>query len=66
MTSSNSKSSVNEECFPKKNIDAFQNIEPEYNLDRTRFLVPILIWGPNNQVRGFMETIFLAIKEKLN
>ena len=27
-----------------------------------RFLVPILIWGPNNQIRGFAETVFLAIK----
>ena len=50
-------------CFAKENIDALSNVEPEYNLDRTRFLVPILIWGPNNQIRGFMETIFLAIKE---
>lgn len=49
-------------CFAKENIDALSNVEPEYNLDRTRFLVPILIWGPNNQIRGFMETIFLAIK----
>ncbi|CAG5100503.1 Oidioi.mRNA.OKI2018_I69.XSR.g17028.t2.cds [Oikopleura dioica] len=49
-------------CFPKKNIDTLRNVQPEYNLDRSRFLVPILIWGPNNQIRGFIETIFLAIK----
>ena len=35
---------------------------PKYNLDRTKFLFPTLIWGPNNQLEGLRETIALCIK----
>ena len=35
---------------------------PKIQLDPNRILIPILEWGPNNQIRGLMETMLLAIK----
>ena len=35
---------------------------PKYKLRSTHFLSSILSWGPNNQLRGLMETIVLSIK----
>ena len=35
---------------------------PKINLDPERLLIPVLEWGPNNQIRGLMETMLLAIK----
>ena len=46
------------ETFDYSNL----NPNPTHRLRADRFLVPILIWGPNNQIRGFAETVFLAIK----
>lgn len=34
---------------------------PVLDLDTTRFLVPVLPFGPNNQMRGFREALFMAI-----
>ena len=31
-------------------------------LDPNKFIMPVLPYGPNNQLRGFRETIILAIK----
>ena len=31
-------------------------------LDPEHFLIPILEWGPNNQLRGFMESMYIAIQ----
>ena len=36
----------------------------KYQTDKTKFLTGVLIWGPNNQLRGLRELIFLAIKLK--
>jgi hypothetical protein len=35
---------------------------PYYNTDPNRFLIPLLSMGPNNQLEGFLESVFLAIK----
>lgn len=37
-------------------------IVPQIKLDPEKFLIPVLTYGPNNQLRGFRETIFLALK----
>ena len=72
------------ECIPPPDIKALSTVKPKYLTNPNAFLVPILIWGPNNQVgaiwlgavcltrcltpsysfqiRGFIETVFLAIK----
>ena len=31
-------------------------------LDPKRFLYPALIWGPNNQIKGLQQAVYLAIK----
>ena len=31
-------------------------------LDPKRFLYPALIWGPNNQINGLQQAVYLAIK----
>jgi hypothetical protein len=36
--------------------------EPYYRTDPNRFLIPLLSMGPNNQLEGFLESVFLAIK----
>ena len=35
---------------------------PKYKTRDDKFLIPFLNWGPNNQIRGFQETLILAIK----
>lgn len=54
--------STESDCIEPLNFEQLSNIKPKYQTDANSFLVPILIWGPNNQIRGFIETIFLAIK----
>ena len=41
---------------------AMSKIAPQIRLDPDKFLIPVLTYGPNNQLRGFRETIFLALK----
>ena len=33
-----------------------------FTLDPKRFLYPALIWGPNNQIKGLQQSVYLAIK----
>lgn len=33
-----------------------------YQTDPERFIIPLLSMGPNNQLEGFLESVFLAIK----
>jgi len=33
--------------------DRLDQIKPKIRLDPTRFVIPILTYGPNNQLRGF-------------
>lgn len=35
---------------------------PIHKTDPTRFFIPFLSMGPNNQLEGFLESVFLAIK----
>uniref|UniRef100_H2YE79 Peptide-O-fucosyltransferase n=1 Tax=Ciona savignyi TaxID=51511 RepID=H2YE79_CIOSA len=35
---------------------------PRIQLDGNKFMLPFLIWGPNNQLIGLRDSIFLAIK----
>ena len=46
----------------KPDFSKFVQIDSKYNSRRSHFLTSILSWGPNNQLRGLMETIVLAIK----
>ncbi|CBY11082.1 unnamed protein product [Oikopleura dioica] len=41
---------------------ALAELQPRIKLDPNKFLTPILTYGPNNQQRGFRETVFLAVK----
>jgi len=36
--------------------------EPIYKTRADRFLMPLIGWGPNNQLRGFREAAILAVK----
>merc|ERR1712050_260760 len=36
--------------------------KPIYETRRDKFLIPLIAWGPNNQLRGFREAAILAIK----
>lgn len=42
--------------------DFAEEIEPIYKLDPTKYLVPVLFFGPNNQIHGLREAIVLAVK----
>ena len=33
--------------------DRLDTIKPKIKLDNTKFVIPILTYGPNNQLRGF-------------
>ena len=37
-------------------------IEPIYKTRPNKFLIPSLTWGPNNQLRGFRESVIMAIQ----
>ena len=39
-------------CFGTFQYDQIDS-NPKYQLRKDKFLVPILLWGPNNQVRNF-------------
>jgi len=41
---------------------ALAELQPRIKLDPNKFLTPLLTYGPNNQQRGFRETVFLAVK----
>lgn len=41
---------------PPANGQSFYQTDPE------RFIIPLLSMGPNNQLEGFLESVFLAIK----
>lgn len=37
-------------------------VTPLYETRRDKFLIPLIAWGPNNQLRGFRESAILAVK----
>ena len=39
-----------------------ENIKPKINLNRNKFLFPLLSNGPNNQLMGLRESIYIAIR----
>ncbi|XP_002127834.4 uncharacterized protein LOC100180089 [Ciona intestinalis] len=39
-----------------------KHVEPLIKLDKTKFLFPLLVNGPNNQILGLRDSIYLAIK----
>ncbi|CBY40840.1 unnamed protein product, partial [Oikopleura dioica] len=41
---------------------ALAELQPRIKLDPNKILTPLLTYGPNNQQRGFRETVFLAVK----
>ena len=47
---------------PQKPKCVKQSQQPITPLNPSKFLMPVLPYGPNNQLRGFRETIILAIK----
>lgn len=48
-------------CVSPEKIDWDVPVTPLYQTNTEQFLMPVLIWGPMNQVEGFRETIALAI-----
>jgi len=42
--------------------DWTENIKPKIQTDPNKFLVPVLFFGPNNQIHGLREAIILSIK----
>ena len=57
------KKNLNSNCtlwrFPSE-VDTDRT--PRLQLDPNRFLYPGLIWGPNNQIKGLQQAVYLAIK----
>ncbi|XP_078484741.1 uncharacterized protein LOC104265698 [Ciona intestinalis] len=49
-------------CTLKLNKDIPTTYKPRIKLDPNKFLLPFLIWGPNNQLIGLRDSIFVAIK----
>jgi len=49
-------------CLAPEVIDWTKKVEPIYATSAERFIMPVLIWGPMNQVEGLRETIALAIR----
>ena len=49
-------------CPEKPSTKRHDNVRPLFDLRRDYYLIPVLIWGPNNQMNGLIETIALAIK----
>lgn len=39
-----------------------KNVEPKINLNKKKFLFPLLSNGPNNQLMGLRESIYIAIR----
>ena len=50
------------ECSITEGIDWNIKIKPKYETRRDRYLIPVFCYGPNNQLHGFRESIFMAIK----
>jgi hypothetical protein len=44
-----------ESCFEPINFKELKKIKPKYQTNPNRFMVPILIWGPNNQVKQMVK-----------
>lgn len=49
-------------CVAPEIIDWSTPVIPLYKTSTTRYIMPVLIWGPMNQVEGLRETIALAIR----
>lgn len=49
-------------CTIKEGVNWEEIVEPKYKLDPNKFLIPVFTYGPNNQLHGFRETVFMAIK----
>lgn len=56
------KSTEKQTCSIIEGVDWKTPVEPKYKLDPNRFLIPVFTYGPNNQLHGFRETVFMAIK----
>jgi len=54
------KNVTNASC-PDFQIEWRDDFSEKYRLRKDRFLVPALTYGPNNQLRGFRESVLLAI-----
>ena len=50
-------------CIKPLNFDDLKTIIPKYQTNSNSFLVPILIWGPNNQVFKLFN-LFLLFKNR--
>ena len=50
------------ECSIIEGVDWNINVSPRYRLRPDKFIVPVFTYGPNNQLHGFRESIFMAIK----
>ena len=48
--------------FESEDDEDEEEIEPIYRTRANKFLIPSLTWGPNNQLRGFRESVILAIQ----
>ena len=49
-------------CIIAEDVDWNREIHSKYKLDNSKFLTVVTLAGPNNQMRGFRETIFMAVK----
>lgn len=49
-------------CVAPEQINWTNAVTPIYKTSAQRFIMPVLIWGPMNQVEGLRETIALAIR----
>ena len=46
--------------FYPEDFSELHSVLPEFNLRRDKFLINVSPFGPNNQFRGFRDTIMLA------
>ena len=51
---------LTDQCHVLSDSEAEKIPNPIYNLDPKKFLVPLLPWGPVEQMRGFREALLMA------
>ena len=56
------KSDPSSYCPKQPDTTRLKNIPiPKFKLDANKYLIPLLLWGPSNQLVGFRESVALAI-----
>ena len=42
------------------NLETYSSEEKQLTMKNEKYLIPILVWGPNNMIQGLRESLFIA------